>query len=147
MNSTVKNLIEAEKKAANLFNEIELRELLIPGKSEEEINTDIYNLAFEMFRIQKYWHKRIVRCGKNTLLPYNEKPENLLLLKDDILFIDFGPIFEEWEADFGRTYVVGNNPYKLKLKKDIELAWHDGKKYFKTHFIRVGFLFRKLSKF
>ena len=132
MNSTVKNLIEAEKKAANLFNEIELRELLIPGKSEEEINTDIYNLAFEMFRIQKYWHKRIVRCGKNTLLPYNENPENLLLLKDDILFIDFGPIFEEWEADFGRTYVVGNNPYKLKLKKDIELAWHDGKKYFKN---------------
>jgi Xaa-Pro dipeptidase len=52
MNSTVKNLIEAEKKAANLFNEIELRELLIPGKSEEEINIDIYNLAFEMFGIQ-----------------------------------------------------------------------------------------------
>ena len=133
MNLILKNLINAEKKAAILFDEIESKQLLLPGKSEEKINNDIYNLAFEMFGIQKYWHKRIVRCGENTLMPYNENPKNLILLEDDILFIDFGPIFEEWEADFGRTYVIGNDPYKLKLKKDIELAWHDGKKYFEKH--------------
>ena len=117
MNLILKNLINAEKKAAILFDEIESKQLLLPGKSEEEINNDIYNLAFKMFGIQKYWHKRIVRCGENTLMPYNENPKNLILLEDDILFIDFGPIFEEWEADFGRTYVIGNDPYKLKLKK------------------------------
>ena len=50
----------------------------------------------------------------------------------DSLFIDFGPIFEEWEADFGRTYVIGKDPYKIKLKDDIESAWHDCKKYFDT---------------
>ena len=33
-----------------------------------------------------------------------------------ILFVDFGPILEGWEADFGRTYVIGNNPDKHKLK-------------------------------
>jgi hypothetical protein len=83
-----------------------------------------------MFGIKKYWHKRIVRCGENTLYPYNENPKNLTLKKDDILFLDFGPIFEEWEADFGRTYVVGNDPLKIKLSKDIEDAWYKGKAFY-----------------
>ena len=133
MNLTLKNLINAEKKAAILFDTIDSNKLLVAGKNEEEINKDIYNLAFEMFGIQKYWHKRIVRSGENTLMPYNENPKNLILLEDDILFIDFGPIFEDWEADFGRTYVIGEDPYKLKLKKDIELAWYDGKAYFEKN--------------
>ena len=132
MSSTLNNLIEAEKKAANLFLEIESQGLLEPGKSEKEINHSIFDLAFKMYGIKKYWHKRIVRCGKNTLQPYNENPENLILQKDDILFIDFGPIFEEWEADFGRTYVIGNDPHKIKLKNDIESAWHECKAYFET---------------
>lgn len=132
MKSTLDNLIEAEKKASKLFLEIESRKLLVPGKSETEINHSIFDLAFEMYGIKKYWHKRIVRCGKNTLEPYNENPENLILQQDDILFIDFGPIFEQWEADFGRTYVIGNDRDKIKLKIDIESAWYDCKRYFET---------------
>jgi len=133
MNSTVKSLIEAEKKAELLFKEIEKQEIFVPGNSEEKINSLIFDLAFDMFGIKKYWHKRIVRCGENTLYPYNENPKNLTLKKDDILFLDFGPIFEEWEADFGRTYVVGNDPSKIKLSKDIEDAWHKGKAFYDSH--------------
>ena len=132
MDLTLKNLVEAEKKAQQLFNEIENKNILIAGNSENKINELIFELAFNMFGIKKYWHKRIVRCGENTLYPYNENPENLILKKDDILFLDFGPIFEEWEADFGRTYVVGNNPLKKKLKNDIEKAWYEGKKHFNS---------------
>ena len=132
MNTTVKELVKAEKKAQLLFEEIEKRSILIPGNSELKINSMIFKLAFEMFGIEKYWHKRIVRCGENTLFPYNENPSNLTLKNDDILFLDFGPIFEEWEADFGRTYVIGNDPYKIKLKNDIEKAWHEGKEFFKS---------------
>jgi len=133
MNSTVKSLIEAEKKAEILFKEIEKQEILIPGNSEEKINSLIFDLAYEMFGIKKYWHKRIVRCGENTLYPYNENPKNLTLKKDDILFLDFGPIFEEWEADFGRTYVIGNDPLKIKLSKNIEDAWHKGKAFYDSN--------------
>jgi Xaa-Pro aminopeptidase len=132
MNSTVKDLIKAEKKAELLFKEIERRDILIPGNSEEKINSMIFDLAFEMFGIKHYWHKRIVRCGENTLYPYNEDPINLTLKDDEILFLDFGPIFEKWEADFGRTYVIGHDPYKIKLRSDIEKAWHEGSEYFKS---------------
>jgi Xaa-Pro aminopeptidase len=133
MPTTIESLIIAEKKAAFLFQEIELRKLIQPGKSERELNNDVYQLAYELFGIKKYWHKRIVRTGKNTLLPYAENPENLELKNDDILFFDFGPVFDDWEADFGRTFVIGNDPNKLKLKRDVELAWQEGKDFFHKH--------------
>jgi len=130
MTEDIKQLIAAEKKAAYLFNTIEDRNLIIEGKTEKQLNTEIFNLAFELFGIKKFWHKRIVRAGKNTLLPYKENPPDLVLQKDDIVFFDFGPVFEEWEADFGRTYVLGNDAVKLKLQRDVELAWKEGKAYY-----------------
>lgn len=132
MNEVRVSLIEAERKASELFSVIEEKELIVFGKSEKELNTEIFELAFELYGIKKYWHKRIVRAGKNTLKPYDENPENLIIQKDDILFIDFGPIFDEWEADFGRTYVLGINESKHKLKKDIELAWEDCKNFYQS---------------
>jgi Xaa-Pro aminopeptidase len=133
MSTSLESLIIAEKKAAFLFKEIEIRQLIQPGKTERELNNDVYQLAYELFGIKKYWHKRIVRSGKNTLLPYAENPENLELKDDDILFFDFGPVFDDWEADFGRTFVIGNDPNKLKLKRDVELAWQEGKDFFHKH--------------
>ncbi|WP_027000480.1 M24 family metallopeptidase [Eisenibacter elegans] len=123
-NSALKSLVEAEQKAALLFTEIETRGLLSPGLSEKELNTAIYSLADEMFGIQKYWHKRIVRAGVNTLCPYDENPPNLTLQDDDLVFLDFGPIFDEWEADFGRTYVLGDDPYKYWISQAVEDMWY-----------------------
>lgn len=131
--SSIKELIKAEKKATHLFETIESRGLIQPGISEKELNNSVYALVEELYGIRKYWHKRIVRAGKNTLLPYRENPPNLILRKDDILFLDFGPVFEEWEADFGRTYVIGGNPKKKQLVNDITEAWGKGKQYFLEH--------------
>lgn len=124
-------LIEAEKKAASLFEEIENRGLIRAGISEKQLNNEVFDLAYELFGIKKYWHKRIVRAGKNTLLPYKENPPDLMIRDEEILFFDFGPVFEEWEADFGRTYVIGNHPKMLKMKDDIESAWNEGCQYYK----------------
>ncbi|ESU19840.1 hypothetical protein FEDK69T_30960 [Flavobacterium enshiense DK69] len=123
-------LLEAENIAIQLFKTVEEKKLILVGKSEEELNNEIFNLAFEMFRIENHWHKKIVRSGENTLFPYNENPPNKILKDDDILFFDFGPIIENWEADLGRTYVIGNNSEKLKLKNDVEKAWYETKNWF-----------------
>jgi len=143
MTATKINLAEAEEKALQLFNTIVQRGLITNGKTEKQLNTEIFNLAFELFGIEKYWHKRIVRSGANTLQPYNENPPDLEIMEDDILFFDFGPVFEDWEADFGRTYVLGNDPSKVKLKRDIELAWHEAKTWFHTHSHLTGATFYK----
>lgn len=130
MKNSIKELIKAEAKAAKLFENIQELGLIAEGKTEHQLNDEIFALALKHFGIKKYWHKRIVRAGKNTLLPYKENPPDLTLKKDDILFFDFGPVFEEWEADFGRTYVIGHDKKKLKLKQDIESAWIEGKAFY-----------------
>jgi len=70
-----------------------------------------------MYGITTYWHKRIVRAGKNTFLPYADNPPDLFIGDDDILFVDLGPVFEQWEADFGRTFVIGPNLLSSKCGK------------------------------
>lgn len=129
----IDRLLWAQQQALLLFEEAEKRQLVAPGKTESVLNNEIYELAFEMFGIRKYWHKRIVRAGANTLLPYRENPPDLTLQDDDILFFDFGPVFEEWETDLGRTYVIGNNPRKLKLQSDIATAWQKGSNFYQAH--------------
>lgn len=129
----VAGLLVAQAKATDLFADIETLELIRPGLQESEINTSIYDLAAQKYGVEKHWHKRIVRAGRNTLAPYNDNPPDLVVAEDDIVFLDFGPVFEEWEADFGRTYVVGNDPSKHKLRRDIEEAFAKGKRYFHEH--------------
>jgi Xaa-Pro dipeptidase len=126
----VTELREAQNKAEKLFHAVEARGLIRPGITESELNDDIYALAKEMYGITTYWHKRIVRAGRNTLLPYAENPPDLTLGADDILFLDLGPVFEKWEADFGRTFVLGSDPRKHKLRNDVGQAFAEGKRYF-----------------
>ena len=124
------SLKEAEAKAITLFKKAKENNYFEAGIDEKELNVMLYKLAYEMYGIKKYWHKRIVRIGTNTLLPYFENPPNIALKEDDILFLDFGPIFEDWEADVGRTYVIGSDMRKHKLTRDIEKVWCEGKQYF-----------------
>lgn len=127
MTDAKQKLFLAEQKTKELFNTVEERGLIVPGKSELELAGEIVKLANDLFGIDQYWHKKIVRTGANTLQPYSGNPPDLVIQKDDILFLDFGPIFEGWEADLGRTYVMGNDPLKLKLKRDVEAAWYEAK--------------------
>ena len=130
MNTTKSKLIEAEAKAKDLFRETVKRDWISPGVSEDELSKKIHALAFEMFQTKTHWHKRIVRSGENTLLPYSKNPPNRVLREDDILFFDFGPVFEQWEADLGRTYVLGEDSRKIQLKEDVEQCWKIGKEFF-----------------
>ncbi len=103
-------LVAAEQRAETLFNEIEKRELVRPGRTEREIELDIYALALRQFGVEKHWHKRIVRAGANTLTIAADNPPVRDIEENDIVYLDLGPVFEEWEADLGRTYVLGDHP-------------------------------------
>lgn len=76
------------------------------GQSERQLSDAIHALAGELYGLERHWHKRIVRAAENTLCPYRERPADRLIEADDILFVDFDPVFEEWEADIGGTYVL-----------------------------------------
>jgi hypothetical protein len=92
-------LLDAQVKAVQLFDAIVERGLITPGVREVAASDAIRDLANDMFGTTKYWHKRIIRAGVNTLLPYRENPPDRVIEDDDIAFADFGPIFEDFEAD------------------------------------------------
>ena len=125
-------LLEAQAKAERLFAEIEERGLVAPGEGERAVSDRIRDLANEMFGTTRHWHKRIVRSGPNTLLPYRENPPDRVIGADDIVFADFGPIFEEYEADFGRTFVLGDDPVKHRLRDDLATVFAAGKRFFES---------------
>ncbi|KAH7159779.1 peptidase M24, structural domain-containing protein [Dactylonectria estremocensis] len=115
-------LLDAQSKAIELFEEIE-RDLIRPGISEKELNDKIHQLGAERHGVKTHWHKRVIRSGPNTLRPFEDNPPDRVIQDDDILVVDLGPVFESWEADFGRTYVQGNDPYKKKLRDALEPIW------------------------
>jgi Xaa-Pro dipeptidase len=123
-------LRDAEAKALLLFDEVIDRGLVVPGRGERALSDQIRDLAAEMFDISRFWHKRIVRAGINTLEPYASNPPDRVLEEDDIVFFDFGPILEEWEADFGRTYVLGDDPVKQRIASDLPRIWQEAKAHF-----------------
>lgn len=130
MTDIKQNLFLAEQKAKDLFDVVEQRGLIIAGKTEKQLANEIIQIAKDEFGVENHWGKKIVRTGINTLQPYVADPPDLQIEENDILFFDFHPIFEGWEADLGRTYVLGNNPLKLKIKQDVESAWYEGNEWY-----------------
>ena len=128
-----RQLVAAEEQAEQLFAEVVARELIVAGRSESQVSAAVRELAAEMFGVQRYWHKRVVRSGPNTVHPYRENPPDRVITDDDIVFLDFGPIFVEWEADFGRTYVLGGDPRKLRLQADLPRIFDAGRSWFDAH--------------
>jgi Xaa-Pro aminopeptidase len=126
-------LLEAQAKAAELFGAVTSRELITAGITERQASDAVRDLAADMFGISRYWHKRIIRAGPNTLQPYRKNPPDRVIQADDIVFADFGPIFEEWEADFGRTFVLGDDAVKHRLAADLPVAFAAGRAYFEAH--------------
>jgi Xaa-Pro dipeptidase len=112
-------LVAAEQRAESLFDAIEAAHLIAAGRTEREVEDEIFALAERDFGVQKHWHKRIVRSGPNTLTIANETPPVRRIDADDTVYVDLGPVFGEWEADIGRTYALGSDAAKTKLVVDL----------------------------
>ncbi len=126
-------LRHAEDGAVRLFDAVIDRGLIVAGKGERELSDEVRDLAHELLGVERYWHKRIVRSGPNTLEPYRANPPDRLIAADDIVFLDFGPILDQWESDFGRTYVLGDDPEKHRMASTIPLLWQRVRDHFLSH--------------
>jgi len=132
MDRVARSLKEAQDKAAALFAAAVSGGLIQAGKLESELTQDIHELARREFGLRRHWHKRIVRAGPNTLLTYYDESEDRRIREDDLVYLDFGPVFEEWEADFGRTYALGADPEKHRLVADLGAAFAQGRALYES---------------
>ncbi|MAZ48018.1 MAG: hypothetical protein CME65_05615 [Halobacteriovoraceae bacterium] len=58
------------------------------------------------FGVEKKWHPTKFRIGSDTLKSFSEKSTDLPPLKDgEIFFIDIGPVWENYEGDYGQTFI------------------------------------------
>src|ERR1700744_214458 len=120
-------LLTAQGKAMALFQEVGDGGMIRAGRLESELTHDIHALARARFGLRRHWHQRIVRSGPNTLLTYHDPLVDRRMTDDDIVYLDFGPVFEAWEADFGRSYALGSDPDKHRLPANLAEAFARGK--------------------
>jgi Xaa-Pro dipeptidase len=126
-------LTVAEDKALALLDAIEAAGLIVPDRTERELDKEIYALAERDFGVETHWHKRIVRAGINTLCDFSDNPPIRTIEEDDIVFLDVGPVFENWEADVGRSYAIGNDPAKHALVRELPIQFDKVKAHFEAN--------------
>lgn len=94
-----------------------------PGMTEKEAG-EITKATLSKHGFGKNWHPPKIRFGTNTLKTYSEASEpNVILQKNDIFFLDLGPIIAEHECDYGQTFVVGNDPDLGRLRDSSKLLF------------------------
>jgi Xaa-Pro dipeptidase len=123
----------AEQKALALFDAIERVKLIAPGRSERDVEQDIFALAARDFGTDKHWHKRIVRSGPNSVTVAGDNPPVRIIGADDIVYLDLGPVFEEWEADIGRSYALGDDPRKHTLVAELPRQFEKLQAHFRVN--------------
>jgi Xaa-Pro aminopeptidase len=124
--------MEDDEGARELFVAVGEAGILRPGVWDTEASQAVSELAADRFQLERHWHKRIVRSGPNTLQPYSVDPPDRMMTDNDIVFVDFGPIFQGWEADFGRTWVLGDDPAKRRLRDELAPVFSAGKAFFES---------------
>jgi Xaa-Pro dipeptidase len=132
MDKVSEALLDAQHRAEALFSEVSGSGMIRAGLLESELSEEIFELALRSYGVRRHWHKRIIRAGPNTLLGYYEEGEDRRIEADDVVFLDFGPVFASWEADFGRTYVLGSDARKHRLVNDIAVAFRRGKDLYES---------------
>lgn len=116
-------LIAAERRAFALLDAVAAAGVIAAGRTELEIERAIFAIAAREFGVRAHWHERVVRAGINALCIAGELAPDRRVARDDIVFLDLGPVFGDWEADVGRSYAVGDDPERHRLVADLEIVF------------------------
>ena len=74
--------------------------------------------------LTREWHEPRVRFGVNTLKKFGEPSEpGVLLGRNDVWLVDVGPVWNDWECDFGETFVVGDDPEMHRIVYDVHTVF------------------------
>lgn len=91
----------------------ELSSHIRPGMTEADAHA-LYKTICKNHPVEKQWHPAKLRFGPNTTCDFKDVSVPHVLGEEDIFFIDIGPVVDGHEADYGETFVVGNQ-YEHKL--------------------------------
>lgn len=116
------------------------------GMTEQD-GIEILDKLFEMHGIEKKWHPHKFRIGLNTTKSFREKSEpNIKLKKDDIYFLDIGPVIEGHEADIGHTYTIGQNMKFAHAQKTVKEIFMELQKEWKEEKLTGQSLYQRAKE-
>lgn len=80
-----------------------------PGMNEKHIK-DLVDRHFSKIGVTKFWHPTKIRIQSDTMKSFRELSDpHLKCAIGDICFLDLGPVIQEHEADYGKTFLVGKS--------------------------------------
>jgi Xaa-Pro aminopeptidase len=110
-------MLEARRLAHAAVRDIALQ--VTPGMLEEE-GLELARRTLRARGFERDWVEPCLRFGVNTLKKYAEPSEpGVTLGRDDVWFIDVGPLWHGWECDVAETFAVGDDPERHRLVRDI----------------------------
>lgn len=116
-------LAASEARGLALLDAVEAAGIVAAGRTELDIERDIFAIAARDFGVTAHWHDRVVRAGINTVCVAGEVAPDRTVDANDIVFLDLGPVFGDWEADVGRSYALGDDPERHRLVADLEIVF------------------------
>lgn len=90
-----------------------------PGITEEE-GLELVRRTLRAYGFEGDWAAPYLRFGVNTLKKYGEPSEpGVVLGRNDVWFVDVGPLWRNHECDYAETCVVGDDPAMHRLVRDV----------------------------
>lgn len=112
-------LVEAQRMAQAVFAQVARGGLVVPGRTEREVDALVREVAEGVFGPGADQPGRMVRSGPHTVLPYGQEPPDRVIGVDETVVLDFGPLLAGHETDFARTVVLGDDPGRRRLVEDL----------------------------
>ena len=105
-----------------------------PGMSEKVAQALIKD-TFKNFGASKFWHPSKFRIAADSVKNFSETSNpDLVCESGDLCFVDVGPVINQHEADYGRSFILGNgSPQKIALVNASESIFLDTAKFWKTN--------------
>lgn len=97
--------------------------------------------------ITKFWHPSKFRIGSDTTKSFRELPDkSISLTKGEMFFIDVGPIIDDHEADYGKTFIYNNfektNQPLENLAAASETVWKETANKWRNEFLTGEALYK-----
>lgn len=98
---------------------------IVPGMTAADASELALRVLADL-SAERNWHPVIVRFGEDTLRVFREPQSPAsVLAKNDICFVDIGPVWEGHEGDAGDTFVVGDDSDMLACASAVRALWND----------------------